>query len=326
MVLQMIFGPRDLERTRFATGADPLWELVLAGQQLRSRQPAAHCHAWRAHAARRIAEAELPARAAVENLTAIAPARGDFPDFLTPAPYTSDLDAGCAAIACTSRSRLRGDLQRAFPGGAGSSWLRELADGEVGSLVGSLRTAYRLLVAPVRHRVEDVVGGDRSARLRTLAQRGMGQVLSTLPGVCGWDGTTLAVRYPHHRTVELAGRGLVLVPSAFCAGVPVSLIDPDLAPVLVYPAEAPPLRPERSLNGALVSLLGRTRAECLVALRVTRTTTTLARHLGVSPATASKHASVLRDNGLIRTTRSGATARHGLTELGACLLNGQLVA
>ncbi|WP_033289521.1 winged helix-turn-helix domain-containing protein [Amycolatopsis jejuensis] len=322
MVLRMVFGPRDLERTRFAAGADPLWELVLAGHQLGSRQPAARYRSWRAKAIRRIADADE--QAAVDRLTTIAPPRGDFPDFLTPAPATTDFDAGCAALACTPGTRLRADLERAFPGGRVPTWLRSLGDGEadqVRRLVGSLRTAYRLLVAPVRQRVDEVVSGDRAARLQTVSRQGIGRVLSTLPGVCGWDGTTLALQYPHRRTVDLGGRGLVLVPSAFCTGAPVSLIDPELPPVLVYPASLPPVRSARGL-APLVALVGRTRAECLVALRDSRTTTGLARDLGVSVGTASKHAAVLRGSGLVSTTRSGATAWHGLTELGRSVLAG----
>jgi DNA-binding transcriptional ArsR family regulator len=45
--------------------------------------------------------------------------------------------------------------------------------------------------------------------------------------------------------------------------------------------------------------------------------------VGISPASASEHAKVLRDAYLIETSREGRAVRHSLTPLGATML-GQL--
>ena len=45
--------------------------------------------------------------------------------------------------------------------------------------------------------------------------------------------------------------------------------------------------------------------------------------MGISPASASEHAKVLRDANLIETRREGRSVRHSLTPLGSAML-GQL--
>ncbi|WP_225801542.1 helix-turn-helix domain-containing protein, partial [Streptomyces sp. NK15101] len=82
-----------------------------------------------------------------------------------------------------------------------------------------------------------------------------------------------------------------------------------------------PLAPAGAADGegALVGVLGRTRAELLRDLTAPRTTTELARRLGVSNATASAHAAALRAAGLLTTTRTGRSVHHAPTPLGELL-------
>ena len=63
----------------------------------------------------------------------------------------------------------------------------------------------------------------------------------------------------------------------------------------------------------------------LRALTAPRGTAELAGVVGISPASASEHATVLRAVNLIETHRRGRAARHSLTPLGAVML-GQLEA
>ncbi len=44
----------------------------------------------------------------------------------------------------------------------------------------------------------------------------------------------------------------------------------------------------------------------------------------ISPASASYHATVLREAGLLTTRRNGMSVQHDLTALGSALLDGQL--
>ncbi|MGW4379831.1 ArsR/SmtB family transcription factor [Kitasatospora sp. NPDC004531] len=67
-------------------------------------------------------------------------------------------------------------------------------------------------------------------------------------------------------------------------------------------------------------LIGGTRVELLRLLAEERTTTELARRLGVSAATVSAHTAALRGAGLISTSRAGRAVLHRRTALGDLLL------
>src|SRR5207253_1736591 len=72
----------------------------------------------------------------------------------------------------------------------------------------------------------------------------------------------------------------------------------------------------------LPALIGPTRAKILAATANAggTTTTDLARRVGVSVSSASEHAAVLRNAGLLVTTRIGGAVHHTTTALGEQLL------
>ncbi|MDG4865877.1 winged helix-turn-helix domain-containing protein, partial [Streptomyces sp. T-3] len=67
---------------------------------------------------------------------------------------------------------------------------------------------------------------------------------------------------------------------------------------------------------------GRTRSAVLASVDGGCTTGELARRVGVSAASASQHATVLRESGLLATVRDGNSVLHTVTPLGAALLQG----
>ncbi|MFE5867364.1 ArsR/SmtB family transcription factor [Streptomyces roseifaciens] len=84
------------------------------------------------------------------------------------------------------------------------------------------------------------------------------------------------------------------------------------------PGRQPPAEP-------VVVLLGRTRAAVLEAAAVSAgTTSELARRVGVAPPVVSRQTAVLREAGLLDSTRHGGTVVHRATALGIALLNGEL--
>ena len=71
---------------------------------------------------------------------------------------------------------------------------------------------------------------------------------------------------------------------------------------------------------ALSALVGPTRAAVLRALKEPYGTAGLASRVGISAASASEHAKVLRDAYLIEARREGRSVRHSLTPLGRTML------
>lgn len=239
-MLRVHFTPEDLNRTRIAEGADPLWETVLSLHRLRESRTEPALAAWRQHAAR---HGPGPLRL----LLPLVPPRGYFPDFLTPAAGSAGVEPGLEAVMTTPRRRLRTDIgmlagQAHRPGhgqhAAPTSWMRSLADGEpaaLRTLARSLRTYHHTALGPAWPLVGQRVEADRTLRLHALRQDGTEAMLRTFGPEMRWRRPVLEVGYPRDGDLHLEGRGLLLVPSYFCSH-PVSFVDTELPPVLVYPA------------------------------------------------------------------------------------------
>jgi DNA-binding transcriptional ArsR family regulator len=204
-------------------------------------------------------------------------------------------------------------------------------------LVTHLRAYYGTALGPYWDGIRSHLEVERAVRGRIMAEGGVDRLLATLHPNVRWRPPVLEVLRPAHpgsppqpdHDVHLAGRSLVLVPSVFCAHPMLcfSTVDDTLPEVLVYPTlreidDALALwgngAPRRA---ALEALLGRTRAIALDATTAPCTTGELARRIGVSAATASHHASVLRQAGLITTRRNGSAVLHTITTRGAMLLD-----
>ncbi|MFF4273396.1 hypothetical protein [Streptomyces sp. NPDC001536] len=64
-------------------------------------------------------------------------------------------------------------------------------------------------------------------------------------------------KYPTECDIHLNGRGLLLIPSYFCRNTPVSLADPDLPPVLLYPLHHSPAAIQQAVGHAPLATAGR---------------------------------------------------------------------
>jgi DNA-binding transcriptional ArsR family regulator len=150
-------------------------------------------------------------------------------------------------------------------------------------------------------------------------------MLGSLHPSIRWDGRELRLNTVLDAAESLEGRRLIFQPTALASRI---MFDPLAGSVtVIYPATAGPFRRDPELDApppALVSLLGATRAAALVTLVRTPALTTgrLAAALFVSAAAASRHATALRDSGLIATIRSGQTVHHTPTRLGTDLVHG----
>ncbi|WP_242585142.1 winged helix-turn-helix domain-containing protein [Streptomyces sp. MST-110588] len=260
-------------------------------------------------------------------LAPLVPTRGYFPDFLTPPEGLHGIGEALEAVRATPVERLHAELSRLPSARPLPAWIQAMREGEsrpLGRLAGVLHSYYEAAVAPYWPRVRARVEADRASRGRALVDGGADQLLGSLPPTMRWRSPVLEVDYPVDRDLHLHGRGLLLLPSFFCRGAPVTFHNPDLTPVLVYPIErtAPRVVPPPVPAHSLGRLVGRTRSAILHGIGGGCTTSELARRVDVSLASASQHATVLREAGLLLTLRQGNAVLHTLTPLGAALLRG----
>jgi DNA-binding transcriptional ArsR family regulator len=331
-VLRIHFTADDLLRIRVAPAADPLWEILLSLHRLQGRDGDLVFGPWRRHVRTRLQPGSA-GRLAGEVLAPLMPQASYIPDFLTPAEGAGGLESGVEAVLRTPRRRLAAELSRLATTGVTPPGGAALARGEPAALtrVGrALSTYHEVVLAPHWEQIAVRVGADRSARIRVLADEGVESMLTTFDFM-RWRPPVLEVDYPVDQELRLNGRGLTLVPSAFCWRRPVALADPGLPPVLVYPANphndwlASP--DPRATPGGLAALIGPSRAAILHRLADKPCVNgELARLIATTPATVSKHTAVLRDAGLIVSLQRGRFVTHMLTPLGAALLDGTVPA
>ncbi|GGM86313.1 ArsR/SmtB family transcription factor [Streptomyces fuscichromogenes] len=329
-MLRVHFTADDLARVQVATELDPLWETTLGLQQLiRPGRGTRVFRSWRRQARALVGQRQLAE--AVRLLAVLVPGKGAFPDFLNPGAAANGLDAGLDAVRGTPRERLGCELRLLADCGPQGRrtplWVRDLAAGDRGrmtDLTDVMRAVHGVVTAVDWPEAAALAEADRVLRARRLRDSGVHGLLGSLGPFARWEPPVLHVDYPADRDLRLAGRGLRLVPSYFCWPTPISLVDPELEPVLVYPVDHGAPGAAEAGRQALPTLLGHTRARVLTALGDTATTGELARLLRVSPASASQHVHALAAANLVRSHRTGNQVLHSLTPLGTALLSGRL--
>jgi DNA-binding transcriptional ArsR family regulator len=306
-MIRLRLGVDDVARTRLA-GPSPYCELCVSAQVI--QQPTSPF--------RRLCAAtgvRLPASAS--HLLELVPAHGNVPDFLAPEGAHS-LEEAVDIVISRPAQMIRNNLAT-LPWPAASSWTLDLADGCVSArkeLASSLRDYHDQVLRPLWPTIEHVLEADLRFRAGQLATMGVAATVDGLhPGIRWCDGV-VEVDAPLDADVKLAGRGLQLMPSLWTRpGFTMAWTQPTL----VYPLRRlgwmAPAGTRRDRD-PLAAVLGTTRARVLRALADEHTTSGLARLLGISLASASTHAAILRDAGLVTSRRQGQSVRHSLTSLG----------
>jgi len=338
MSLRIHFTCDDLARTIVAPEPDPLWEVLLSLHLLQTDEDQPLFGRWRRQVRRQL-------QASDRRLFDLAPPDGYSPDFLTPStsgcrkepatsgrrngPSTDGFEEGLSAILQTPSARVAAELELLVGRGSLTPWMKRLAAGEEAArreLVELIRRYHRIAIAPYWTAIQREVHRDLAARSRAALTGGFTSLAGQLHPDVRWSPPRLEVHAGRtDRDIDLAGRALRILPSIFCRRHPIMLGDPRLPQVLVYPVEPDPAWfDSRALprdGRALAALLGRTRAAVLGSVAENGCSTSeLARRLGISPASASEHASVLHQAGLIRTHRVGTAVRHTLSPTGAELV------
>ncbi|MFC8917731.1 winged helix-turn-helix domain-containing protein [Streptomyces sp. NPDC057116] len=335
-MLRVHFAVEDLARVRVAV-LGPLAETQLSLRMVQRRDRAALFDGWRARTRPRISADGR------ETARYLSPS-GGLVDLFTPVGAAACMEEGVERLISAPRRLLRAEFAVRRPDPRRARWLVDVRNAEpeaVRRLTAALRDCHRVAVAPYWGRIDQHLEGEVARRGRIMLQGGVGALLDSLRPMAVWRPPVLEV--PGYRPLflpgsdfHLTGRPLILAPSVFCGPVP-QLFAGRRADtvVMVYPALNNPVdaaalwacragtrRVDAPVPPALAALLGRTRAVvlCVIADHPACSTTELAQWAGISPASASEHATRLRSAGLTTLTRERKAALHTLTHLGLTLL------
>ncbi|WCB92871.1 hypothetical protein DSM104299_01571 [Baekduia alba] len=314
------FSHEDLLRTRFAIS--PLMELSGAVEAVREpegRQIHAPFVAW---AQPRIIDLDW------DLLSAVIPTGGRwYPDFVIPPPTEAQprLEGELRRVLETDPAQVAHEMRLAYPDGLPPA-ARLLVDRPgtgIRRLVDQMRAFWDAVLAPRWEDILALLEAEIAERGRNLATIGPAAAFADLGDEVAWRDGGVEVRARTEREVDLAGRGLLLVPAVFSWPVVWPINDPPWQPTIVYPPRgiadlwAPQALRDTS---ALDDLLGARRAAVLNGLDRPVSTLDLARRLGASPAGVSGHLGVLRRAGLVIGRRDGRQVLYGRTGAGDRLL------
>jgi DNA-binding transcriptional ArsR family regulator len=317
--MRIHFTLTDLTRIRFAGPSSRLATSAFSTARLAHHPGPPQLDLWRRAVRPRLACGPTP-------FTDLLPSAPDHPvpGFLRPQRGLRTLEEELERLCATPREVFRAELDHLATRRALPRWTRRLADGDrraVAGLAASVRDYHRAAVAPYWPGLSTVLAADLAMRARQLRNGGVEEVLNSLHPRMRWRAPVLEIE-GSDLEYHLEGRGLVLTPAAFSSYVP---CDPhDQQPTLYYEVTRSPVSPANRAGSAdrLAALLGHSRAAVLQVIAEGVSTSELARRTGLSPASASEHATVLRAVGLVHTERHGRHSRHALTPLGAELLLG----
>jgi uncharacterized protein DUF5937/helix-turn-helix protein len=304
-MIRIRFGPADLARVRFAIS--PLVELRHSRRVLEDPGAQALHLPWVIEARRALADLDLA------PLRALDPADVYSPDFISPPPTSplAELEDELARIAATPTEQVRAEIRRSYRSTRTPAALEPLVrdpQAGVAALVELLRAYWDRALAPHWSRLRALLEGDVLHRARQIADGGAERLFADVDPAVSWTEGVLRIDKRFDETLDLEDRGLLFVPSVFTWPRVVLITDPQWQPTIIYPARGvgtlwDPDRP--APPQALAGVLGRVRASVLTALDRPRSTTDLARALGVSAGGVSQHLGALRAAGLVQGHRVG---------------------
>jgi DNA-binding transcriptional ArsR family regulator len=313
MAQTFYFTHTDLGKIRFAFS--PLWECVSSLRVLRDPALGAMHLPWIKEAKHNTKYLDLePLLTLVRD-----PSEGNnyIPDFLTPPPTTPfpDLPSELSTMCRTPHEIVRRDIELNYqdlPNIPKSAKLfLSKPQQALDNLSEQLQAYWTASLESHWVRMRLLLESDVMLRARQLALGGAGLLFADLHHSLSFvqqaDQAELIQEKPFAHDVHLAGRGLVLVPSAFLSHKIMTMHFAPWQPTLIYPAKGSanlwgsPLTP----SVALEALLGNGCAKVFEALSVPTGTLELAKRLQVAPGNVSHHLKRLTQAGLLESHRQG---------------------
>jgi DNA-binding transcriptional ArsR family regulator len=304
-MIRFRFGRDDVLRTRFAIS--PLIEIAGATYVVRRPDLFPVHRRWTAWARPRVEDLDL------SLLYAVSPFGASYwPNFDAPPPTKPHPDIGeeIERVAASPHREVVRDIELTYPAGPppdAQPFIDDPATALQG-LANQMRVFWDAVIGPHWKRVTAILEAEIALRARRLVATGSVSAFEGLDPSVSWHGDELRV-HPTAKApadLDLAGRGLLLIPSVFAWGV-WPRTDPPWDPALTY--QPPGIGDLWSADGghrdALDALIGQRRATILRSLDRPAATLTLSRRLGVSPGGVSDHLRVLRGAGLVTRRREG---------------------
>lgn len=185
-----------------------------------------------------------------------------------------------------------------------------------------LAVAWQRLLAADWPQLRAVLERDVAHRAELLARAGWAAAIDGLDRRLRWRDGCVELDLAPDTTIDLGGRGLLLVPSAFAWPHVAAYTEEPWQNAIAYPARGIGALWEPAAGthpGALGELVGRSRARLLTALGGPASTTQLAAGLGLATGAVGDHLAVLRRAGLVTGTRAGRSVLYRRTPLGDAL-------
>ncbi len=294
----------------------PIHEVVSLAQLLTQPQRHPMFHPWLRR--RRIPLPDLKA------LTVFMADGAYRPDFLDPSPMSSEptFEEGMDALLAAPADQTYAELLDAARGRGADIGRRLLDDPDRArsEAADTLRHLWTSVVEPEWPSMRQALRAEMLDRALQVNREGLRAVLPRLHPSAACEGDTITVE----KTIDIdvdCPEGLILVPSLFITDRIQCTTSHHWTPAIYYPAPGRYLWAAPPTPRSLDRLLGMTRSKILAALATPLQTTVVARLVSVTPPTASEHLAILRDAGLIDTSRTGRTATHELTIAGRTLLD-----
>ncbi len=214
MVVRYRFGSDDLLRTRFAIA--PLMDLIGAFYVLRDPDRSVVHRPWREWAIPRTAGLDL----SLLDVAAPVGERGFWPVFVGPPPQVPHAEIGTELerIRATPPAQVQDEITRTYPRGSAAAqpFVDDPAD-TLAALVRQMRAFWAAALAPWWTRMSAVLESEIASRARRLVAAGPQAAFTGLHQAVRWDQDALIV-HPTSKApadVDLAGRGLLLIPAIF---------------------------------------------------------------------------------------------------------------
>lgn len=200
-------------------------------------------------------------------------------------------------------------------------------DSMLDDLATFMELAWSELLAGEWPQMRAVCERDVVHRAAELGRAGWAAALAGLPKVRWRDG---GIELDSHGgpAGALGGEGLLLVPSVTIWPGTAVFGDDPWPKAVIYPARGVGALFEpspRAVPSALAALLGRTRAQVLIALAEPASTTQLAAVFALATGAVGDHLAVLRAAGLVSRARSGRSVLYTRTALGEALTEAAVI-